>query len=392
MTDCDDGDGAPFGSIEDVRSDFEDLADAFGEEVQRNVQARAEGEPLHDTIQAATHHQPGLHDTQEPFLPEAFLLLAHDSSSPERPLLRRSETADRSAPTDSDALELVDDAIEAGTEFAVDCQLTNLGGKPARSVTVELYAEHYEPDAKVDTTGGTLLMERDYGVQVDTEKYRFSGVTTMAPGTHISAFGHMDDGGPPYENVTGYSVDNVVAEDRTFTGILNGKPDEFVDGGSVPADRDDFTVEVYDTTLARYSAVGPGGTPFWEDPEMYDGIHLASVDAEFVNDPGDPTDRHEQWLTSSVEADGTTRLDRTTTGVGGGSTTTARLEGTVDDLPSGRDALGPDDGDGPGAGRAVTALYARVFSMGEGEVPEHWSRLDHTQSRFCCRTDAPRRS
>lgn len=403
MPDCNDSDDAPEGSIDDLREDLAAVAEDLRAEAEANRTDRADGEPVSAKEGQAVPTTP---PKQDPFNPQPVLLLTHAAGNEQRPLPRRSrQQGPLVPPVRSDSVTIDAEVIESGGTYTVECTVRNVGGLPARKVDVELYVEHYEPDARVDTSGGAVELARDYLLRGDHPDYRVSGVTTMAPDSKVSAFAHMDDSGPPFDKVLGYAADMSVSDGRTFTGYVGGKPDEFLDGDPVPQDRDGFTLEVWETSLAPPGTVGPtkGGRPsFFEDPDHWGGIRLASVPGRYADDPSSALDRRDQFLAGSVGDRGTRRVGKQSTSIPGSNAASVSFTYSprAGDVPEPRDDIEQVEGDypgireddGPGLGRAVTAFYARAYSLATSEMPDDWSSLDHTTSRFVGRTEVPRRS
>jgi hypothetical protein len=403
MNECNEDDATPEGSIADLREDLTDVAESFKAEAQRNQSDREEGEPV-EPPQDPVARIPA--DKQDPFNPQAVLLVSHEEGSEQRTLPRRSEQVGPGIPPiRSDSITIGADVLEAGGAYTIECSIRNIGGLPARKVDVELYVEHYVPDARLDTQGGTIELTRNDRLRGGHPGYQVSGVTTMAPDSKLSAVAHMDDSGPPFDKVVNYEAIISVGDDRTFTGVVNGKPDTFLNGDPIPADQDDFTLELWETSLAPSRAFGSvkgDGTSFFEDPAAYDGIHLASVSGRFVESPSSPPNPENQYLTNTVESQETRKVDKQSTSIpgGDGATLSFTYSPAWDEYPDERDAISEvDDGeypgiapdDGPGLGRAVTVFYVRAYSLATSEMPDDWSALDHTTSRFMGRSESPRK-
>lgn len=404
MNDCQDDDAKPEGSIADLREDLTSLSESFSAEAETNRTDRAEGEPV-EPSQDPTADIPA--DKQDPFNPQPVLLMTHAGGDEQRPLPRRSETQGQMVPPlRSESVSIDADVVEAGGSYEVEVTVRNVGGLPARKVDVELYAEHTLPDARVDTPGDDVfeLAEGYYHLPAGAPNYGIDGVTTLAPDSQVSMFTHMDDSGPPFEKVLGYNRDQHVSADRTFSGQITGKPPEFLDGSPVPDDRTEFTLEVWDTTHTPTNKVGPAkeGESFFEAPEQWHGVRLASVPGEYVETPRSTFDREDQFLTGTVESSTTQRVGKQAVSIPGGNATTLSFSfaPAKTDFPLPKGDAGNVTGSeewipsdvGPGIGRGVTALYARVYSLATAELPDDWSALDHTTSRFVARTEVPRRT
>lgn len=399
MTDCeDDSDVKPEGSIADVREDLASVAESFQAEYDTNVADRADGDPVEAP---GGEHEAGEPETQDPFNPQPVLLLTHAGGAEQRPLPRRSEAeGPRVPPIRSDSVTIDTDVVEPGGDYTIEVSVRNVGGKAARKVDVELFVEHLQPDVRIDTRTGGVELQPQQGLDEEHSGYRVSGVTTMAPDSKLTVFAHMEDEGPPFDKVLDFDADTSVAEDRTFTGYLRGKPEKFMNGEPVPEDRSEFTVEVWETTLTDPDVIGrlPSAPGFFQTPEYWGGVRLGGAAGRYVDSPG--VDERNQYLASSRDVEGVKRIEKKPTSIQGSGAQTVSFSyaPTADDLPTPRENIdevdadfpGIDEDDGPGIGRTVTVFYARAYSLATGELPEDWNELDHTKSRFMARTEVPR--
>lgn len=384
MTDCEDDHEAPAASRDALRDTFESLGDAFREEAEQNVTDRATGEPI------AEQPERGPAERLDPYFPETILLAPHENGNEGRPLDRRSDGS--VPPLYSDSVDVQADVVQPGEETAVECTVRNLGGKPARHARVELWAEHYDLAARVDSADGVFELPKE-GTDVP-----ITGVTTVAPTSRIVAFAVADDDGPPFEQVLDYTDPRmVVDENRTFSGTLGPRPTEFQNGDPVPDGLTDFRLELWETTVPDLYVrefPEPYWIPVYVAPEERQAQHLATLDGRYVDGPTN-SDREDQFLTSSM--DRVTHVSRQTTAItaGGASTLTFQYEplGTPG-LPPGLEDFEGDIPDelGPGFARSVTALYVRAYSMAASELPANWNALDHTESRFVGRSEVLRTS
>lgn len=388
MTDCEDDYEAPAASIDALRATFESLGDAFREEAEGNVQDRADGEPTRD------QDRRGHAERLDPFFPETILLAPHENGNEHRSLDRRSDGPGPDVPPmDSDSVDVQADLVQPGSDHTVECTVRNLGGKPARQVRVELYAEHYDLDARVDASADGVFELPKNGAG----SHPIRGVTTVAPTSSVIAFAIMDDGDPHFHQVLDYTDRMSVGDDRTFSGSLGPRPTEFVNGEPVPEGRDDFRLELWETTVPDLQLdeeqVYAHGYPVYVAPEDRNARHLATLEGRYVEEPNNG-ERVDQFLTGSVDRDD--RVGRQTTSIGAGdsSTLTFQYEPSEAGAPAPPDGL--DEFDevfdylGPGFARTVTAFYVRAYSLAASELPDDWDALDHTKSRFVGRTELPR--
>jgi|APHM01.1.fsa_nt_gi hypothetical protein len=385
MTDCDDTPDFPVATLDRLISEFEGLG---------------------------TEPQTG-------FVAEPYLVVPQYQVTEDRPVARRSELAAPATPQiRSHALGVETasstqaDAIDPNEVCEVACTIRNFGGVAAKSTRIELYVEHLEPNAAIDTTDGTVEIEQKPG-QGDTEEgYEVTGVTTMAPDSKLTVFAHTGTPGqPPYDRVLAYDADVEVSQDRTFSAYLDGIPDEFINGDSVPTGTTNFTVEVYDTTLTDPAVIGPTATVpgLFQDPSMWGALQLATAPGRYAPTPGDSDDREDHNLTTIVPASDqmtepyyppkpVAESEYVSVPASGEQTVRFEYDPVRSDFHPPRDGIqnirdgfpGIDPDDGPGIGRAVTAFYARVYSLATAQTPSNWDALDHTTSRLMGRTELPR--
>lgn len=422
MTDCDDTDDSPDGSIEDIREDFLSAADAFRNQAQENLAKRQAGDPV--AQRSGTEPEgPGADGKQPPFNPNPILLAPHFTGSEKRPIPQRRQLYDGSSlagkrklrvsnagwkenhPFESDSLEVEaptvsysDDSpdfeyegkiITAGQDYTVDCTIRNVGGLPARNVTVELYVEHLEPRARLDINEQTGYFEVNQtydGHGEATLTFGLSGTTTMAPLSNIVAIFHKGDSvEPPYPGLlwtdpflTPSGARNIYS---ATTEVRSDDP--------ILSEETTFNIDLWDWTRITFIE----DDLFEELPER--GIHLGQQEGRLVDrNPLPDRTVHDHDLMGSVsmspDEGPTKRIGKQYTSIPQNGERTVTFQYTPDqnefpnaDLPNSAVRL-------RGEGRGMTVFYFRAYSLADDELPEDWSGLDHTQSRFMGRTEVRR--
>jgi hypothetical protein len=434
MAPCDDTDDAPDGSIEDLREDFASATEAFREQAQENLEKREAGIPVARRTAGEPEGEPEDAEVkQQPFNPDPVMLVPHYTEGERREIPQRADIYDAETlaevgiyeprirtvpgweenhPFDSASIEVdaptmsvstigyEEKVITAGEDHTIECTVRNIGGLPARNVTVELFVEHLEPRARLDINEqsgeqGERLFEanRDFAGDGNARwTFALSGTTTMSPVSNLTAVFHKEDRiMPPYSKPILDIIDLISTPERNFafdaTETLYDETESPGDGDLYVHDDSDYYVDIWDTSrITTY------------DADLYTklanrGIHLAHQKGRIID--GDPKSNrtiHNHDLTGSVNpGEGSTkRVGKAHTSIPQNGERTVSFEYTPDraTFPNG-DLPNPEDGD-RGEGRGMTAFYVRAYSLATNELPEDWGELDHTESRFMGRTEVRR--
>jgi hypothetical protein len=361
MDECDDGsEGPPAGSFERSVRDLEDVEAALAAEAEANRQKQSDAED------ASAELRRRFPTPDEEFMPEPFLLVPFTEGGGGRPIARRpaGEPPLNSAAVTTDADVLVPDE-----SLTIDVHIRNVGGVAAANTHVECYVEHKDASATLDAHSDSDVVQvpRD-----SSESTTLSGFTTLPEGSEVSIVGYMDHGDIPEGNVPRssllYDVRDVVVradEHRVFetqTSKLGGQ-DEFFGGFAMPEGRSTFTFRVFDTTDTTTNDL----SSVWYSPL------LAEYEAEFVDVPNN--EKRPLHLESSVSDPNVDRIDKTHATVASNGNASVSFQYTT-----------PED---PPEQWSQSVFYARVYSLASGDMPEDWSRLDHTRSRFVGRRELP---
>lgn len=417
MTDhCEDDSDGPDGSFEDLRAEFESAIQDFNERAREDMAKRAEGvavgartaaEPGSTTFEPAL----GVRSKQRPFNPQPVLIAPHYEAGEKRPIPRRSELApaddqdylndwEPNHPLRSDSVTVKrsadgqeTDVIKAGEEYTVECTVRNVGGLAARNANVELFVEHLEPNALIDVNEETGFFEATYVYEGHTLwnwNFYLSGVTTMAPGSQLFAQFHTSEESPPVDSYfLGVPIEAGTDNewyDRSFFETGPSETDYAPEDG-------EFTVDIWDVSRVVGEVT--------KDSLEQAGIPLARQAGRIVRDPerywsrnhelrGDVNLNEDLSDEDQTAGGANRRVGKQSVSIPQNESQTVTFQYTPDggNFPHGE--LRNPEVLPPGAGRTVTALYVRAYSLASNELPQTWGELDHTQSRFMARTEVSR--
>lgn len=372
MRDCDDGSrDDPEGSLERLIGEFEATAQAFRDEAASNMEQRRAADPPGAEFE-------GLYGDRE-FVAEPYLLVQHDPQEVKRPLGRRPDVV---PPLRSAAIEVQDstgsavDAVGSNETYGVEVTLRNLGGVAARSTTVELYAEHRPLDATMDTSpdSETVELYRNPGDRAD-DQLPYSGFSTIRPGGEVTFVAYIDRGDGLEDdsyNMFHKIIDVPVGPGRVFSTTPPGKPASYLHTSeSIPDDRDDFKLQVYETSEIEKSYLQVGG-PVFVTRLREDVPFVAEFDGTFTTDPA--VEPEQLDLTSSEDASETALVGSKRTSVSANGTGSVSFEYSPSAPPADET-------------RSLTVFYVRAYDIATAEAPENWSALDHVSSRFMGRSE-----
>jgi len=399
------------GSFADLRGEFDALIQQFTQRAAADREKRADGVAVAartDAEPGSTTFEPALEvvSKQEPFNPQPVVLVPHFQQGEKRPIPQRRELAtggeldfendwQPNHPLRSESIAVRSAAdgqetevITAGTEYSVECTVRNVGGLAARNVNVELYVEHLEPDAVLDVNDDGVF-EASWVYEGHNQwswLFYLSGVTTMAPTSPLFAQFHDQGEAPPakssFHTVPIDAGNDQDWYDRSFFETSPTATDY------VP--EDEFTVDVWDV-----SRIGGEISPAALE-EL--GVHLTRQEGQVVVDGPERYWSRNHDLTGEVSleegnGDGrpNRRIEKTSVSIPQNDSRTVTFEYTPDERNFPRADLPNAEGLPAGAGRPVTALYVRAYSLATNEVPRAWGEIDHTASRFMGRTEVKRR-